>query len=164
MSDGVILLNPDRKIVRCNRSFVQLAGQPIRLLVGQPLDTVLLNSPIAACLEQALQSGARETLTCSIGDRWFRIGFDPAFANSGALAGTVCIFSDITERKQMEDALQEANQRLSSALSSFADAYFALDFSWRLPGSQRGSRGEDLQAAHPDRKPKSRMGGVPRVA
>jgi signal transduction histidine kinase/ActR/RegA family two-component response regulator len=58
--------------------------------------------------------------------------FDPVLSDTGALAGAVCLLSDVTERKRAEDALHEANQRLSSALSSFADAYFALDFDWRL--------------------------------
>jgi PAS domain S-box-containing protein len=132
--DGVALLGLEGKVLRCNPSFAQIAARPIRLLVGRRLDTVLVahSSPIGSSFDRMLESRARETMICSIAERWFQIALDPVFSDTGALAGAVCLLSDITERKRAEDALQEANQRLSSALSSFTDAYFAVDLDWRL--------------------------------
>jgi signal transduction histidine kinase/response regulator RpfG family c-di-GMP phosphodiesterase len=132
ISDGVALLGPEGRIVRCNSSFAQIAARPIGLLAGRRLHTVLASRPIGSSFDRLLESRARETTICSLGERWFQIALDPVFSDSGALAGAVCLLSDITERKRAEDALQEANQRLSSALSSFTDAYFALDLNWRL--------------------------------
>src|SRR5262249_49273322 len=148
--DGVVLCNLEGKVLRCNRSFAEVAGRPIRLLIGERLDTVLPDSPIASSFEKLLESRARETITCWIGERWFQIGFDPVFLDSGALAGAGFMLSGIAERKQAEDALQNANQRLSSALSSFADTYFALDYNWRLREANETARQKIFKRPAPD--------------
>jgi signal transduction histidine kinase/DNA-binding response OmpR family regulator len=132
IQDGVALLGPKGKIVRCNPSFAQIADRPVRLLAGRRLQEVLVSAPMGSSFYRMIESRARETTICSLRERWFQVVFDPVLSDTGALAGAVCLLSDVTERKRAEDALQEANQRLSSALASFTDAYFALDFDWRL--------------------------------
>lgn len=49
-----------------------------------------------------------------------------------SVQGVVTNFRDITERRLAEEAIQAANQRLTSVLESITDAFFALDEQWRF--------------------------------
>jgi PAS domain S-box-containing protein len=44
----------------------------------------------------------------------------------------VAFVLDITERKQMEEALRESNRRITNILESITDAFVALDHEWRI--------------------------------
>lgn len=44
----------------------------------------------------------------------------------------VVTITDISSRKQIEDALRRANERLATVLESMADAYVAYDANWRI--------------------------------
>lgn len=46
--------------------------------------------------------------------------------------GLAVYFSDITSRKEAEEALLKSNQRLQSVLESITEAYFTIDRDWRI--------------------------------
>lgn len=49
-----------------------------------------------------------------------------------AIAGVVINCHDITERKQAEEALREANRRVANILESITDTFISVDRGWRL--------------------------------
>jgi diguanylate cyclase (GGDEF)-like protein/PAS domain S-box-containing protein len=49
-----------------------------------------------------------------------------------AITGVHGAFQDITERKQIEQALSQSNRRLTSTLESITDAFFTLNREWRF--------------------------------
>jgi PAS domain S-box-containing protein len=48
----------------------------------------------------------------------------------GAISGYITAIYDITARKQVEDLLQQREQKISEILESIGDAFFAIDRSW----------------------------------
>lgn len=54
------------------------------------------------------------------GKRWLSVLYTPTFDASGELSGWVAVASDIHERKQMEEALREADRRKDDFLATLA--------------------------------------------
>jgi PAS domain S-box-containing protein len=59
-------------------------------------------------------------------DRWFETHVYPSES------GLSIYFRTITERKQAEEALREANRRSETILESIGDHFFAMDGDWRI--------------------------------
>ena len=109
--DGVALVDTSRKIVRSNRALASLLKSN-KGLIGADISH-LLPAPADAAFWTALQKGERCRTECSDGERVFQLSLDPVSENHGQLRGSVCIVSDITDRKQMDERLWHT-QKLES--------------------------------------------------
>ncbi|HET7473926.1 MAG TPA: ATP-binding protein [Candidatus Limnocylindrales bacterium] len=120
ISDGVVLLDDDGRIVRLNRaaeemlatSPVNAAGRRLRALI----DLEDLDDPAL------ITSSERVKLEATTGTRWLRLAFDPMTEPTGERTGTVAVISDITERKEMDLALAKALQQQHEASAELARA------------------------------------------
>jgi PAS domain S-box-containing protein len=69
----------------------------------------------------------------------------PLINADGKVYGIGAISHDITERKQMEEALREAKDRTATILEGIADTFYALDDQWRFtvvnPAAERAPFG-----------------------
>ena len=67
------------------------------------------------------------------GSRFFANGITTVLKDEqGNFRGYAKIARDDTRRKQIEDTLQQANQRATNILESITDAFFTLDHQWRF--------------------------------
>ena len=112
ISDAVCLLDPDGKIVRCNRALVQLAGRSFQALIGASVDTLLRDLFGSAMIQ--LTGGEDEGPALSEarrGDRIFELTVDVAREEGGEPSGRVLTISDVTLRRRLEEDERKAVQR-----------------------------------------------------
>ncbi|MEB3308696.1 MAG: PAS domain S-box protein [Snowella sp.] len=67
----------------------------------------------------------------------------------GDIVGLVGVAADITERRQLEQQLQETNDRLTTILDGMTDAFITLDQDWRITyANQETARLNDVTVDH----------------
>ncbi len=91
IGDGVCLLDREGRVLRWNRAVGSILGVEGGQIAGRPFAEIV-DLP-----------GPSEDL--AIGDRWFRVGVDP-IVEDGAEVGSVCIFTEVTLRRRLEDELR----------------------------------------------------------
>ncbi len=119
VSDAVLILDRDLRIVRSNQAAGRLYGCAAEAMVGRPCGEIMasLGEPTSWSLPP-LQELQRETLDLQLGERWFEVTLDPILDAENRLAGAVHIASDRTGRKQLE----AEREHLLAALEQTDDA------------------------------------------
>jgi PAS domain S-box-containing protein len=143
IGDGVCLLARDGSLLRCNRAMTEVLGKRFQELIGHPLREVFgaAVAPEAAVILERLATTvgtgegapARESLEIRIGERWFQVNADPVTDERGGETGSVLILADITERKQLGDALQQRARELAEAARRKDDFLAMLSHELRNP-------------------------------
>ena len=107
--DAVCLLDNDAKILQCNQSMGKFFSGIPEEFVGQNCCQIVHGSPIPldGCPFVRMRSSLkREQMELSVGEKWFQVTVDPLLDDDGKLTGAVHVVSDITERKQAEEELE----------------------------------------------------------
>ena len=113
MNDGICLLNPEGRIVRCNTAISKLLNQPLNECIGclhQELMPKMLGFVEPTPFTLVQETRQRESQEVQCGSRWFSVTVDPVFAQEVVFTGAVYILADVTDRKQAEE---ERNQLLA---------------------------------------------------
>jgi PAS domain S-box-containing protein len=116
ISDAVCLLDPLGRIRRCNPALGELVHRDTGELVDQPLDEVLRQTLTLEQPPRLVQPGSdlsRQSQELHLGKRWFRVTADPIPDGRGGRTGCVCILTDVTQRKELEEQIRQ-NQRLEA--------------------------------------------------
>ncbi|MBN1813201.1 MAG: PAS domain-containing protein [Anaerolineae bacterium] len=124
MSDAICLLDPQGRIQRCNRAMAELLDRPLGEILGRHCWEVVhgTSEPIDGCpVTRMWETLSRESLTVPLGDRWFNVSVDPLLADDGQSIGAIYVMTDITERKQAEEALAEQAEQLRILSARLAD-------------------------------------------
>jgi PAS domain S-box-containing protein len=130
ITDAVFLLDNQNRIVRHNRALETFLGKPAGEIDGRYCHEIMHGTQhlLNECpWVKAQESRQRESLELKIGDRWLVALIDPVFSDNGELSGCVHLLIDITERKRVEIALSESEQRLNDIINFLPDATFAID-------------------------------------
>ncbi len=128
ISDAVIATDPQGKIRFINPVAEKVTGVPLELAKGKAIDEIMTlltesnRTAIENSAQKALKSGAVTQLNCptlmvnkSGQELPIDDGAAPILNDNGELLGAVMIFRDITERRKIENSLQESEQRFHSA-------------------------------------------------
>jgi PAS domain S-box-containing protein len=116
ITDAVFLLDDKGRIIRHNRALELFTGKTSDEIDGRYCYEVMhgTTSPIKGCPNvKAEKSRQRESIELKIGNRWVIAAVDPIFSENGTFSGAVHLLIDITERKQAEEALNQARKKLS---------------------------------------------------
>ncbi len=120
-ADGMWVLSKDLKILRINDAFINLFGQTRESLVGKncfdifngslcrtdgcPVKSLLNNkNRVEYDVERADEKGVK---------KYFILTATPLKILDGQIIGFVCSYMDITDRKNAEEKLKEANEALT---------------------------------------------------
>jgi PAS domain S-box-containing protein len=129
-ADAIILLDPQQRIKRANRTAKQWFGQPPAAMQGQPCHQAVhgLREPPPFCPFGAVREhGNRQVVVFPHGEHWLELTVDPVWGPDGAFAGAVHYFRDITERRAAEQALREARQFARAVLDALPSHLCVLD-------------------------------------
>jgi len=119
IKDCLILLDAKGIIKECNTVFLKTINMPSNQVVGANCYEIIPsesgkteNCPYF----KSKISKKRESSTIQVGDKWFRVDADPILDADNEISGYVQFMSDITERKQAEDALKKQNLEYQTLL------------------------------------------------
>ncbi len=125
LSDGLVVVNLDDRVVRWNAGLETLYGVPRIRAIGQGLDT-LFDQPFFETLHQARKSMMASTALYRVplvsrhagGARRLLVNaaMAPLRTPDDAVTGTMVILEDITERVQLEEQLQITEKMASIGL------------------------------------------------
>ncbi|HEY9895513.1 MAG TPA: response regulator [Candidatus Sericytochromatia bacterium] len=142
INDGVCLVDPDGKVIRCNQAMSQLFGKPFNEILGcvhHELMHAVLGLGDGACFHRAQATHQRQVLELQAKGRWFAKTMDPVLDGQGTFTGAVFILADITDRKQAEAALQESEALKQRILESSKDCIKVLTLDGRIHYLNKGA-------------------------
>jgi PAS domain S-box-containing protein len=115
LPDGMIVLDNERQIAEINRAAAELFGAEPRAALGRPFAALLVGSPLGAALRPVL-GGLDRTSAHYVqfeggeGERTMEVRMRPLLAKNGAVAGSLLLLRDVSERARGE---QERAQHLA---------------------------------------------------
>ncbi len=108
--DGIALLDEKGGVFRCNAACESLLGIASGEIEGQSFRDLMFSEAYGEKPDSTppdFRSRNRQSLEIVRSGKWLKISADPVLSPEGGLLGTVCILSDITERKNLESSLRQ---------------------------------------------------------
>ena len=117
INDGVVLLDRGGRAVQVNSAIEGMLGKSWNELSGQSIHDLMSIAPVPAASPflRMLVSGQREAVDLTLGERWLRVTVDPIRDAGGDVKGGLCIASDITDRRRLEEELRRRAEELAAA-------------------------------------------------
>ncbi len=153
--DFIAILDPEMRIIRCNRAMADGLGISVAELPGTRCNTVLHGGdhpPDSCPYPRMVRSGRRETSEIHLDhlNKHFLITTSPLFNEAGELSGCVHVARDITAVKSTEAALLERTRELNERVKEL-DCLYGIS----LLRSRHGSSIEPILQGVADLIPKS---------
>jgi PAS domain S-box-containing protein len=114
ITDAICLLDMKDRVLDCNEAMLKLLGKPIGDVIGNTCWMLMHGTapPIDDCpVVRMRNSHSRESQELSIRGRWFDVIAHPVSDEVGDLIGAVHILSEISRRKEAEDALRRSEEK-----------------------------------------------------
>ncbi len=131
---------PDNPIVYANPAFEKLSGYAAEEVIGENCRFLQDDDRDQAALEE-VRSAVREGRECRVVLRnykkdgtpfWNDLSISPVRDEDGRLVNFVGVQEDVTERKRMEDALREAEERYHSIFKNSVEGIFQMSVDGRI--------------------------------
>ncbi len=117
VNDGVLLLDRAGKVVQANQAVEQILQRAWADITNSTLDEILAigSSALESPFTRMLHSRNREGTELLRGNRWLKLTVDPIRAGVASVKGALCIISDNTERRRLEEELRQRAEELAAA-------------------------------------------------
>ncbi|MCS7178083.1 MAG: ATP-binding protein [Anaerolineae bacterium] len=134
ITDGVIVLDRQSRIVDLNPAAQQIFRRPAAELVGRPIRQVVTRRhDLVEQYHDVLQAEAEITLGEGIQQRVYNLRLSPIHDRRGRLVGRVAVLREITGLKRAEDALRRRDAILEAVASAADRLLRAPDWERELP-------------------------------
>ena len=130
MSDGMIVLDAQDRVVDLNPAAERIIGCPASEVIGQPVVHALPGWP--GLIERyhdvtETQAGAEIVLGEGEAQRTYDLRVSSLYNWRGRLTGRLVVLRDITERKRAEETLRESEERFRAIFETAQDSIFIKD-------------------------------------
>ncbi|GAK55030.1 two-component system sensor histidine kinase/response regulator [Candidatus Vecturithrix granuli] len=141
--DTAVIKDLDFKIIAANRAYLRSIGKPLDGVLGKTEGEIWKNRVDQATLQKwreddlaALQLRPGEVIVeedtfpdceCALHFRTLLIKTFPIFDRQGTLIGIADMSTDITERKQAEEALRESEEKYRVLFENLQDVFYRAD-------------------------------------
>ena len=133
--DGIVATDPLGTILMCNRRAAELHGcADAAGLIGTPAPMLIApadRSRVRAAIFSTVAEGTPISLECQILrgelERSAELTAAPMRSSGGAIAGSVTIVHDITERKEADRALRREREFSTQVIDAIPGIFFVLD-------------------------------------
>jgi PAS domain S-box-containing protein len=145
LGEGVLVCDPDARVVACNGAAQRILGLPAARLEGQRLTDLALRvtredgtplaagaHPVRAALDGDERAGKLVLTVAREGAEpvWIELACRPLAASGGGVAAVVCTFADITPLRQAEALLRDTvvrNRTLAEAIAQSGSSVVITD-------------------------------------
>jgi PAS domain S-box-containing protein len=130
INDAIVLLDSDRKVLRCNKALTKLLRNSFEKIIDHycyELMNCELESSKSCPFNCMLKTRKRETEVMQVDGLWIERIIDPIFNGSGELKGAVYIISDISECKKTEEQIRSQSEFLNTVMKSLTHPFYIVD-------------------------------------
>jgi diguanylate cyclase (GGDEF)-like protein/PAS domain S-box-containing protein len=137
ITDLVMILDRQCRIVRVNEAAVRFFNLPMDSIIGKKCFTLLLGSeePAEQCpYERMMETRHHEETEIYLPERdlWLHVSVDPVLDGNGNVVDVVYIAKDITDRKRSEKALRQSEERFRELYDHAPVGYCEYDIEGRI--------------------------------
>ena len=112
LPDGIVILDDGGRIVDLNPMACKMLGIDASDAIGNSVQEVF--SDIESVVSFFTSGSEKREL--NVRERVIEIKQSPIYSNKGKIRGHIALLTDITERKEVEDALRQSEERLALAV------------------------------------------------
>ncbi|MCE7986505.1 MAG: PAS domain S-box protein [Caldilinea sp. CFX5] len=127
MSDGVIVLDEQNRVVDVNPAARAILGQPTHVILGQPATVIFQPwAQVARRYRDLTHVHEEIVLAQPAGDRHFDLRISPLADPQGRHSGRLVVLRDISERVRTEQALRASEEANRQQTADIARLYAAV--------------------------------------
>ena len=136
MGEGAVTLIPDGTIFFCNSRFAEIVQTPLKRLIGTPFKDLVSSEDqgrLAAIYEQSGLDVARGEFRIQTAQgKFVSVQLSAHLLETDDVKGITIVVTDLTDRKRVEQAQWEAEQKLDKMLQSLVDGMVVVDLSGKI--------------------------------
>ncbi len=129
MADGLLIVDNQGRLLVVNQAAEAILGQNGSEMIGKPLEQFIQGwQPPGKGSDQRTGKTIEIKLPCGTGIMTYEISQSPFDEKAGSPQGRVIFLHDVTERKRLEESLQEAGRKRAEALLQQSENKYAILF------------------------------------